>query len=196
MGGFNGTHPLATVEAYFPALDRWVPVASMLTSRNAHAAAVVDTYIYVVGGQEGRNPPFLNSTERYDPVQNQWISREPMPMQLAGLAAAAMSGSLYVVGGALANNDSTLTFVGTALRFNPNSNSWTVLPSLKVARANLALFAVPTGSPPVIYAVGGQGSSITRPEAVEAYSVENNTWATVGNETTVARKNPGCAMIM
>lgn len=62
---------LPDVWRYDSITNRWSQVASLNTPRFSHGAAVVDGYIYVVGGKMGWARRF-NDVERYDPAKNTW----------------------------------------------------------------------------------------------------------------------------
>ncbi len=58
--------------------------------------AILDGYIYAVGGWEGTGR--LDSIERYDPQLNTWSYVAPMKMAVTSPAVVACDGHLYVTG--------------------------------------------------------------------------------------------------
>ena len=61
--------PTSSVFRYNRVSENWQEIESMSISRSAPAVAVLDGYIYVMGGDiEGDNT--TQSVERYDPVLN------------------------------------------------------------------------------------------------------------------------------
>jgi hypothetical protein len=83
---------LTTVEAYHPATDRWVKVASLATARMGFGAAVGgDGRIYAIGGG---NPPAdgITSVEVYGPTVS------PSPASAAVGAQVTVSGSNFAAG--------------------------------------------------------------------------------------------------
>ena len=88
---------LSTVEAYNVESDHWGPGADMPTPRSGVAAAVVDEWIYVFGGESGAGTFAHN--ERYNPRLNHWETMAPMPTARHGLGAVAVGGHVYVVSG-------------------------------------------------------------------------------------------------
>lgn len=58
--------------------------------------AVLDGYIYAVGGWEGTSR--LNTVERFNPSTNSWSFVASMAMALTSTAVVAYDGLLYVTG--------------------------------------------------------------------------------------------------
>ena len=56
--------------------DTWTARASMSTTRNNHATAVVADEIYSIGGH---SPVRLASVEKYHPASDTWVSVSAMP---------------------------------------------------------------------------------------------------------------------
>jgi kelch-like protein 20 len=80
--------------------------------------AVLDGYLYAVGGQDGVS--CLNYVERYDPKENKWSKVASMNTRRLGVAVAVLGGYLYAVGGSdgqmplnTGNKYLTLDFLGT-----------------------------------------------------------------------------------
>lgn len=61
--------PLNTAEYYDPKTGRWNEIARMNQCRFGVGCAILDNYIFAVGGSDGTN---LKSVERYDPETNKW----------------------------------------------------------------------------------------------------------------------------
>ena len=64
----------------------------MMTRRLGVAVAVLNGYLYAIGGSDGQCP--LNTVERYDPRKNQWTAMAPMSTPLVGWPIIKTSGSL------------------------------------------------------------------------------------------------------
>ena len=62
IGGNDQSLKSTTVERYDPTSDQWVEMAPLLGVRSGCGAAVLDGYIYVVGGYDGGK--CLNTVER------------------------------------------------------------------------------------------------------------------------------------
>jgi hypothetical protein len=74
-GGFDGSMPLNTAEYYDPKTGRWIEISRMNQCRFGVGCALLDNYVYAVGGSDGTN---LKSVERYDPETNRWTFVAPM----------------------------------------------------------------------------------------------------------------------
>ena len=62
-GGHNLT--IVVYVRYDPEENKWTKVAPMMTRRLGVAVAVLNGYLYAIGGSDGQCP--LNTVERYDP---------------------------------------------------------------------------------------------------------------------------------
>ena len=77
----------------------WVNVASMSTRRSSVGLAVLNGYLYAVGGYDGVARQCLNSVERYDPEADEWSPVEPMTQRRSGAAVAVLENMVYAIGG-------------------------------------------------------------------------------------------------
>ena len=76
VGGFDGSHDLASVEMYNPKCNKWSCSTPMGTKRSSLGVSVLHNLLYAVGGYDGAS--CLCSVERYDPLLQQWSSVAPM----------------------------------------------------------------------------------------------------------------------
>jgi len=77
---------LDIVERYDPKNNRWMKVSSMNFKRLGVAVAVMQGYLYAVGGSDGQTP--WNSVERYEPTTNRWSTVAPMSTRRKHLGCA------------------------------------------------------------------------------------------------------------
>ncbi|KAK6014253.1 kelch repeat protein [Ostertagia ostertagi] len=70
----------------------------MSTVRYFLGSAVIDDYIYAVGGLNESHSP-LSSVEKYDPRRNAWTPAPDMNNRRYGSALAVVNEMLYAVGG-------------------------------------------------------------------------------------------------
>ena len=68
-------------------------VACMMTRRLGVAVAVLNGYLYAIGGSDGQCP--LNTVERYDPRKNQWAPMAPMSTRRKHLGCAVFNNMIY-----------------------------------------------------------------------------------------------------
>lgn len=84
--------------SYNPITKEWRSLEPMQIARCQMGVAVLDRYLYVVGGNSSAQE-VLNSVERYSFDENEWSSVSPMSVPRAIPAVAAADGLLYAVGG-------------------------------------------------------------------------------------------------
>lgn len=80
IGGRNNTSSgnidTASVDRYDPLRDEWKPVKPLSVPRNRLGVAVIDGYIFAIGG--GNCNTFHMSVEKYDPKQDEWTKVMPL----------------------------------------------------------------------------------------------------------------------
>jgi N-acetylneuraminic acid mutarotase len=133
---------LGTVEEYDPATNTWRQRSSMPTPRNHATAGLVNGKIYVIGGRVGAagitTASNTNVVEQYDPGTDSWGGvRTRMPTARSAMASGVYGGRIYVTGGEFQDNQMMATFRALEA-YDPASNTWSVLPSMPVARHGLA----------------------------------------------------------
>ncbi len=74
-------------------------VASMSTRRSSVGVAVLNGFLFAVGGYDGVARQCLNSVERYDSQLDEWAHMEPMTQRRSGAAVAVLDNMLYAIGG-------------------------------------------------------------------------------------------------
>ena len=65
----------------------------MMTRRLGVAVAVLNGYLYAIGGSDGQCP--LNTVERYDPRKNAWTAMAPMSTRRKHLGCAVFNNQIY-----------------------------------------------------------------------------------------------------
>ena len=103
----------------------------MMTRRLGVAVAVLNGYLYAIGGSDGQSP--LNSVERYDPQKNQWTAMAPMSTRRKHLGCAVYNNMIYAVGG---RDD--CTELSSAERYNPATNSWSPIVAMMSRRSGVS----------------------------------------------------------
>ncbi|HEX5656271.1 MAG TPA: kelch repeat-containing protein [Polyangiales bacterium] len=101
LGQPDDIHSLDEVASFSPETRAWTPLLALPTARSSHAAAVIGSTVYVVGGWKlegnAQSGTFADSMLALD-LQNGWRTL-PQPFQKRALAAAALDGKLVVIGG-------------------------------------------------------------------------------------------------
>ncbi|XP_014678911.1 PREDICTED: kelch-like protein diablo isoform X1 [Priapulus caudatus] len=131
---------------YDPNFDTWQEMASMHTPRSELGLAVLDGYIYAVGGWEGQQR--LDSMERYNASTNSWDFMAPMTLAVTSPAVAALFGRLYITGGAVLEDGDGIDLVQC---YDPWKNLWAVMSPMLIPRSGSAACAVNS----MIYVIGG-----------------------------------------
>jgi len=96
-----GVGNVATLEVYDPGSQLWSALTSMPTARSGIAAASVEQFIIVFGG-EG-NPATasgtFSETEAYDTTTDTWTTLAEMPTARHGIGAAVVGNQFYIPAG-------------------------------------------------------------------------------------------------
>jgi hypothetical protein len=197
IGGFNGPGVVNSVEAYSPAANTWTTLPALPTARAQLAVTAAPcpkdvgrlrgTCVYAIGGQDAANT--LNTVEAYSPATNTWATLRALPGPRLLLAATAAScpaarglrgTCVYAIGG---RNGTGL--LNTVEAYSPATNTWTTLPALPTARADLAVAAAPCPSGVengCVYAIGGLSRGALN--TVEMYSPAADAWVTLPSMPT------------
>lgn len=110
--------PLASVEAYDAAADRWNAAAPLPVARGSLAVAALGAHLYVFGGEEADGRVSAR-VDRYEPGRDRWESLPPMPHAAHGLGAVTVGDAIIVVGGFAGSSDAVGSERATAWRYVP-----------------------------------------------------------------------------
>jgi N-acetylneuraminic acid mutarotase len=139
---FNDHRDTKLAEVLDPATGRWSRLPDAPTARNSAASAVIDGFIYIVGGRQAIQQPDgslrqvnVPTLEVFDPRSNTWATRAPMPQAQGGLAAAAYRGKLYAFGGEQWVPEQKV-FADNWV-YDPAKDRWDPLPPLPTPRHGL-----------------------------------------------------------
>ncbi|HEU0210253.1 MAG TPA: putative Ig domain-containing protein [Candidatus Udaeobacter sp.] len=160
-------------EAFDPSgTPPWTRRALMPTPRQDFAIASAAGLIYVAGGKAFDNCQPVDKLESYNPQQNSWSAKSPMlnPRWLAG--AGMINGIMYVVGGQTGCGGA----VATVDSYATGTDTWSSAPrDLPQRRARYAMGVGVVDN--VLYAIGGNNTSDTATDFVDAYDPGTDTWA-------------------
>ena len=134
VGGFDASgQAVATVEVYDPATDSWTQRASLPSPLHHVNVAAVGSKLYVVGGLSGSSFTARGTTLEYDPGLDRWSSLTSMPggTERGASGVAVLDGRIVVAGGLRGDS------VTDASVFDPETNAWSPLQPLGVARDHL-----------------------------------------------------------
>ncbi|XP_077997679.1 kelch-like protein 26 [Glandiceps talaboti] len=123
-----------------------IELAEMEESMHVHSAAMMDGFLYSVGGWSLGSPTekkVLASTHRYDPRINQWIQLASMNTGRTNFSLCVFNGKLYALGGITEVSESTSQRTGSVEVYTPENNCWqlaTPLMSSMSCHAGAVLF--------------------------------------------------------
>ena len=138
-----------------------------------HSCVVTDEqYIYLIGGS---TTPFsktpVSTTYRCDPSADDhgWEEVAPINQARCNAWGAAMNGKVYIAGG----HQRKVT-LNTCEVYNPLTNEWQLMPSLKVPRRSASMVCYEG----TLYVLGGVHSTgrLSRVLSVEIFDAEQNEW--------------------
>eukprot|EP00047_Mylnosiga_fluctuans_P008724 m.259884 g.259884 ORF g.259884 m.259884 type:complete len:381 (-) comp23022_c0_seq1:8-1150(-) len=172
VGGWGGNTvgDVSNLQAYSPARGNWSLLGTLpdgFSARSFIAAATLNGYIYVLGGQ------YTDTGVRYDPVNGVWESAPSMNRVRFGHAVVALGGFLYAIGGSERLWNVSLSSVE---RLDPEADRWTDMASMVHARVSFAAAAL--GG--YIFAFGGFSSGVFLNSA-ERYDPASNTWTLIAS---------------
>ena len=154
---------------HVPATKTWNKLAPMLNRRFRHGLASCRGYVYAIGGK-GEDSVY-NSVERYDPRTNSWGFVAPLPQRVTLMGAATLQGLLYVTGGIAFSSEHGGRRCDTAQRYNPSTNSWTVVAPLKRRKSSVCLVS----DTHYLYCIGGLADDGFLSD-VDRYDSKLNLW--------------------
>ncbi len=150
---------------------RWIALQPSPLERTEVGAARIGRFVYVPGGFLSPEGAATDRVARYDIDNRAWSEVAPMPIAVHHPAAAAGAGrcrgDLYVYGGYAANGPE----VDALQRYNPRTDSWTLLPGSGTPRGAATL--APIGCS--LYAIGG-ASGGTSLAVVQVYDIRRGAW--------------------
>jgi len=191
----------------------WSSIKAMGEIRYGGRAAGIGGFLYHVGGSNGAEYPYLNSTLRYSPHSDEWqkvadipcdpqdpgfcpdsVGDDPAGGGVADHAVVSLQSFLYVVGG----TNGTVSLKSTE-RYDPKTDTWKYMASMEIGRCYVAA-AILNGK---IYAVGGSatpagpggpGGGPGALTSVETYDPTTDKWEVLPSKTNVARSSHAVAV--
>ncbi|XP_054885807.1 kelch-like protein 36 isoform X2 [Poeciliopsis prolifica] len=146
VGGRNAGGPLASVEVYRPAEDRWADGPPLPRPTYGHAGAVHQGAIYISGGHDFQIGPYRRDVLSLDLARpgEAWRNRQPMSVARGWHRMASLRHLVYAIGGSDDHANTAERFdILEAEFFDPRSNQWTrAAPLLRPgSEAGLAVWA-------------------------------------------------------
>jgi N-acetylneuraminic acid mutarotase len=137
-----------------PGAPAWTPVARMPQARGAHAAALVDGKVWLVGGT-GLNGQLLKPIDVYDPKTDSWSKGPDLPKARDHLSVVVLGDEVWVLGG----REKTLTTTSPEVQvYGLQDKTWSAGAEMTMRRGGFGA-AVHAGR---IYVMGGEDSDQPR----------------------------------
>nr|XP_006813438.1 PREDICTED: LOW QUALITY PROTEIN: kelch-like protein 14-like [Saccoglossus kowalevskii] len=136
VGGERGNHQVSNLILIFDEYHRlWKRLSMMPLKRVDHCIAVLNHFLYIIGGQELKlnGKDSIGTVHRYDPRFNTWLQICPMQQRRAFFVLEAAGGSLFAIGGK--NEHGPLASVEY---YRPEINEWRYVAPLESANYALA----------------------------------------------------------
>lgn len=179
--------PFASVQVYDPSDDTWSTAPSLPIPLARPGAVVVNSKIYVIGG-EGQGGIGGDSVYEFDPASQLWATKTSMPEARTDTAVATQGGLIYVVGGGNAGFTSNSLF-----RYDPAMDEWTAESPMSESREGASAAAV--GGQVLVY---GGSTTAHVPDAgyrrvLESYDPIMDIW--IERQPGQPRRDMGVAVV-
>jgi len=113
-GAQNSGKHVATVEVYNPQSNTWLRKKDIPTHRSYASSFIYDNKIYIAGGWNEIEKKTKDIVEIYDPILDSWSKAASMNKERSSFGITAHNGFYYAFG----------SFIE---KYNPETNSWTLL---------------------------------------------------------------------
>jgi concanavalin A-like lectin/glucanase superfamily protein/galactose oxidase-like protein/thrombospondin type 3 repeat protein/Kelch motif protein len=163
----------ASVELYDPATGTWAETGPTHNKLSVHTTTLLqDGRVLVVGGNSC-STCFLDTAETYDPATGVWTLTGSTHIPHASHGAVLLQDGRVLVAGSGLYGPSYYV-LPTSEIWDPETNVWTLVGDLNVARQNYAMTRLPNGK--VLIAGGWNGENSTFSSA-ELFDPATNTWS-------------------
>lgn len=182
--GGQAPKAIRSVECYDFKDERWYQLAELPTRRCRAGLAVLNGFIYAVGGFNGSLR--VRTVDMYDPFRDQWSQAPSMEARRSTLGVAVLNNLIYAVGGFDGS-----TGLNSAEMFDMRTGEWRMIAPMSTRRSSVGV-GVLNG---FLYAVGGyDGASRQCLSSVECYNSENDTWSLIA-EMSARRSGAGVGVL-
>lgn len=181
VAGGIGAFVTSSAELYNPATETWaLTKQAMLYSRARHTATLLQSgKVFVVGGVGNY------TTEIYDSANGTWsLSGNMLTPRSNHIAIRLLDGKVLVAGGTTTNDSRSVT--ATAELYNPQTNTWTSLQNMHIARADCTAVLLPNGK---VLVIGGHIQNNNATPTTEIYDPNLNSWQ-LGASMKYPRQTP------
>jgi N-acetylneuraminic acid mutarotase len=182
---------VSTLDRYDPATGQWTALGPWINARSGYVTAVLrDGRVLAAGGLD-KDGHFTGAAALYNPSTNTWTPIPPLGApRWGGTATLLPNGQVLVVGG-VGDNGKGANALVTTERYDPATNTWTLLAPMGTPRYGHRATLLATGQ---VLVTGGRGG-IPGPGALasaERYDPATNTWTPAASMATA--RNEGFAL--
>lgn len=167
--GGSQESPISSAEIFDPASGAWSTVPEMSSARVAHISTLLgDGRVLVAGGWTGRRAAdsVRSEAEMFDPEAGTWSPAPDLPAPRLRHAAVSLENGRVLVTGGLSSARGRTSNLSSALLFDPDSENWTEVASMKTARARHTMTAL-AGGKVLVSGGGATGEELYDPDADE-----------------------------
>lgn len=159
-------------------LRAWTTGPSVPQGFNQMRGAVLSGRFYLVGGctGSGQGHSCVTAVQVYDPPTRSWFKAAPLPEGRAAVGLVAHAGHLYCLGGLIEPQWRSRP-ADTVYRYDPSSDSWTILARMPVARSNFVT-AVLDGK---IFCAGGNVHWPDTTNRTDVFDPAADVWSTIAD---------------
>jgi len=175
------------VEIFDPQTNSWAEASPLESSRASHSAVLLeDGRVLVAGGGGGESgAPAGGDALLYDPQTNTWKATGAMVIpRVFAQSVRLTDGRVLAVGGRTLDTEPVQTVLNGAELFDPATNTWTAVSSLREPRMGFALLLRADGQ---VLAIGGtreyseeEWTARSLIREIESYDPALNHWHVVG----------------
>lgn len=180
-GGLTSAGATLTGARYDTSKKTWKP----MTTRGAPSARLYPSAVWtgtemiVWGGTRAFNAEsFLADGGRYNPATDSWATVAKSPLQPRVGADAVWTGKDLVIWGGMGGSIAKPTFLGDGARYNPTTNTWSMLPTAHEPSPRFGESAVWTGQELIIWGGRQLGTSGELGDGAR-YNPATNTWTPI-----------------
>uniref|UniRef100_UPI00398F7DE4 kelch-like protein 31 n=1 Tax=Pristiophorus japonicus TaxID=55135 RepID=UPI00398F7DE4 len=171
IGGRNSDGPLASVECYVPATNKWQFKTPLEVARCCHASAVIDGKILVSGGYI--NNAYSRSVCAYDLSADSWQDKANLSTPRGWHCAISLSDRAYVLGGSQLGARGERIDVLPVECYSPNTGQWSYAAPLHVGVSTAGVTILDSK----IYLVGGWNEVEKKyKKCVQCFNPDLNDW--------------------
>lgn len=182
--GGQAPKAIRNVECYDYKEERWYQLAELPTRRCRAGLAVVNGFVYAVGGFNGSLR--VRTVDVYDPLRDQWTQSPSMEARRSTLGVGVVNNQIYAIGGFDGS-----TGLATAECYDIRCGDWKTIAPMSTRRSSVGVGVLND----ILYAVGGyDGASRQCLSTVECYNPETDTWTLVA-EMSLRRSGAGVGVL-